>query len=168
MCIFILFWLFSCQSVLLRLSYLSKNGGVFTSVAKGIDVPGNSRTTTDSKGLVEEPQAFGHLVDDGAVVGGGLVTHTPAAVHKLEPAWKVRCSVKTTQTRSQLNQSCGSRTFVNQLCDRLLHAGALLLPPAVEEGRLNVDEPPVWILQQLVHHRVQDVLNTGMLDVVAI
>lgn len=64
--------------------------------------------------------------------------------------------------------STGRCTLVNQLLDRLLRAGALLLPPAVEEARLHVDEPSVWVLQQLIHHRVQDVLNAGVLDVVTI
>ena len=59
-------------------------------------------------------------------------------------------------------------TFVDQLFDRLLRAGALLLPPAVEERRLHVDEPPVRILQQLIHHRVQDVLHPRMLDVITV
>lgn len=67
-----------------EVGYLSKHGGVFAGVAEGVNVPGDPRATTRPKGLVEEPQAHGHLVDDGAVVGGGLVTHAPAAVHKLQ------------------------------------------------------------------------------------
>lgn len=39
------------------------------------------------------------------------------------------------------------RTFIHQLFHRLLHAGALLLPPAVKESHLHVDESPVWVFQ---------------------
>lgn len=65
-------------------------------------------------------------------------------------------------------QSVASCTFIHQLLDCLLHAGALLSPPAVEERRLHIDEPPVRILKQLIHNRVQDVLHPRMLDVVTI
>lgn len=74
---------------------------MLTSVAEGVDVPGDTRTTADSEGVVEEPQADGHLVNDGAVVGGGLVAHAPAAVHKLQPAWKSRSPVREAIQNSQ-------------------------------------------------------------------
>lgn len=70
------------------MNYLRKHGGVFAGVAEGIDVPGDTGPTTRPKRLIEEPQAHGHLVDDGAVMGGGLVTHAPAAIHKLQTAWR--------------------------------------------------------------------------------
>lgn len=60
------------------------------------------------------------------------------------------------------------RTFIHQLFHRLPHAGALLFPPAVKECHLHVDEPAIWVFQQLIHHRVQDVLHPRMLDVIAI
>lgn len=69
---------------------LRKHGGVLSGVPKRIDVPGDTGTTTRPKRLIEEPQAHGHLVDDGAVVGGGLVAHTPAAVHELQATWRER------------------------------------------------------------------------------
>lgn len=59
-------------------------------------------------------------------------------------------------------------TFIHQLFHCLLHVGALPFPPAVKEGHLHVDESPVWVFQQLIHHRVQDVLHPCMLDVIAI
>lgn len=70
-----------------RMNYLCKHGGMFAGVAKGVNVPGDTGATARPKRLIEEPQAHGHLVDDSAVVGGGLITHTPAAVHKLKTAW---------------------------------------------------------------------------------
>lgn len=60
------------------------------------------------------------------------------------------------------------RTFINQLLHCLPHAGGLLLPPAVKECHLHIDESPIWIFQQLIHHWVQDVLHPRVLDVVAI
>lgn len=66
--------------------YLRKHGGVFTSVAKRVNVPGDSWATAGPERLVEEQQAHGHLVDHGAVVRGGLVAHAPAAIHKLQTA----------------------------------------------------------------------------------
>lgn len=59
-------------------------------------------------------------------------------------------------------------TFIHQLLHRLPHAGTLFFPPAVEECHLHVDESPIWVFQQLIHHRVQDVLHPRMLDVIAI
>lgn len=70
------------------MSYLCKHGSVFTSVSKRVDVPGNTWTPTRSKRLVEEPQSHCHLINNCAVVGGGLITHTPAAIYKLQPACK--------------------------------------------------------------------------------
>ena len=71
-----------------RPAHLSEHGGVLAGMSEGVDVPGHAGAPTRPEGVVEEAQAEGHLVDDGAVVGGGLVTHTPAAVHKLQPAWE--------------------------------------------------------------------------------
>lgn len=65
--------------------YLCKHGSVLAGVSEGVDVPGDARATAVSERVVEEPQAHGHLVYDCAVVGGCLVTHTPAPVHKLQP-----------------------------------------------------------------------------------
>ena len=41
----------------------------------------------------------------------------------------------------------------------------LLIPPAVEECNLHIDEPPLWVGQQVDHHSVQDVYYTCSLDV---
>lgn len=77
------------------MNYLRKHGGMLTGMAKRVDVPGNTGATAWPKCLIEEPQAHCHLVDDGAVVGGGLVTHTPATIHKLQTAWRRgKCSVR--------------------------------------------------------------------------
>lgn len=81
-------------------------------------------------------------------------------------AWKVygEKEVHVVKMHVVLSQ----RTFIHQLFHRLPHAGALLFPPAVKEGHLHVDESPIWVFQQLIHHRVQDVLHPRMLDVIAI
>lgn len=70
------------------MKYLRKHGGMLPGVAKRVDVPGDTGAAARSKRLIEEPEAHRHLVDDGAVVGGGLVTHAPAAIHKLQTAWR--------------------------------------------------------------------------------
>lgn len=69
------------------LQYLCENGRVFSGMSKGVDVPGDARAAALAEGVVEEAQAQGHLVDDRAVVRGGLVTHAPAAVYELQTAW---------------------------------------------------------------------------------
>lgn len=74
----------------LQLSYLCKHGGVFPGVTEGVDVPGDSGATANPKSHIEEPQTHGHLVDNGAVVRSGLITHAPAAIHKLQTAWRKR------------------------------------------------------------------------------
>lgn len=71
-------------------------------------------------------------------------------------------------TRVMTHFVVSQRTFINQLFHRQPHAGGLLLPPAVKECHLHIDESPVWIFQQLIHHGVQDVLHPRMLDVIAI
>ena len=71
-----------------RPAHLSEHGGVLAGVSEGVDVPGYAGASTRPEGVIEEAQAEGHLVDDGTVVGGGLITHTPPAVHKLQPAWE--------------------------------------------------------------------------------
>lgn len=59
-------------------------------------------------------------------------------------------------------------TFIDQLSDDAAYGLILLLPPAIEKGRLHVDKAASWILLKLLHHRVQDVLNPGMLDIIAV
>lgn len=144
-------------------------------MAERVDVPGDARPAAGSKRLVEEAEAHGHLVDDGAVVGGGLVAHAPAAVDELQTTWWEAGGRRRRSDGGDCSftdpftvEMRGSLTFVNQLLHRLLHVGALLPPPAEEERRLHVDEAAVRVLEQLIHHRVQDVLNPGVLDVVAI
>ncbi len=41
----------------------------------------------------------------------------------------------------------------------------LLLPPFPEEGRLDVDEAAVLVPDQLLNHRVDDVLDAGFLNI---
>lgn len=106
---------------------LRKHGGVLSGVPKRVDVPGDTGTTARPKRLIEEPQAQGHLVDDSAVVGGGLVTHTPAAVHKLQATWRgrsaqsgrvkspVQCSV-TAIVRAPSLTSCLTVCCMLELC----------------------------------------------------
>lgn len=81
-------------TALLSFSYLCKKRGVFAGVAKGVNVPGDPGPTADPKGLVQKPQADGHLVDDGAVVRRGLVAHTPATIYKLQPTWRSKSWVR--------------------------------------------------------------------------
>ena len=59
---------------------------MFSGVSEGVDVPGHAGAPARAEGVVEEAQAQGHLVDDGAVVGGGLVAHAPAAIYELQTA----------------------------------------------------------------------------------
>lgn len=68
------------------MNYLCKHRGVLAGVSKRVDVPGDTGATAQPKRLIKEPQAQCHLIDDAAVVGGGLITHTPAAVHELQAA----------------------------------------------------------------------------------
>lgn len=55
-------------------------------MAKGVDVPRNTRSAARPKRLIEEAQANGHLVDHSAVVSRGFVAHAPATVDKLQTA----------------------------------------------------------------------------------
>lgn len=72
--------------VMMIATYLCKHGGVFTGMAKGVDVPRNTRSAARPKRLIEEPQANSHLVDHSTVVSCGFVTHAPATIYKLQTA----------------------------------------------------------------------------------
>ena len=63
------------------------------------------------------PESPGELVDDGHVVGDGLVVHGPASADELEAA------------------------ALHQLLDLVAARVVLVLPPLPEERRLHVDEP---------------------------
>ena len=63
---------------------------------------------------------------------------------------------------------CCCCTFVDQLGDDAACGLVLLLPPAVEEGRLHVDEATRRVFLELLYHRVQDVLNPCVLDVITV
>ena len=65
-------------------TYLSKDGRLLGRVAEGVDVPGHTGSGVRSKGLFHKLETESHLVDDGVVVGGGLVVHAPASVDKLK------------------------------------------------------------------------------------
>lgn len=105
------------------MSYLCKHGGVFTSVSKRVDVPGDTWPSTRSERLVEKPQSHRHLVNHGAVVSGGLVTHTPAAVHKLQPACRDTTGSLPSgfQHKNKTPPPESQRAFINELPDGLLH-----------------------------------------------
>jgi len=47
---------------------------------------------------------------------------------------------------------------------RLLGIIALLYPPPMEEGNLDVDESPLLVFLQFFHHRVDDVLDCSRRD----
>lgn len=105
------------------MSHLCKHGGVFTSVSKRVNVPGHTWASARSKRLVEKPQSHRHLVNHGAVVSGGLVTHTPAAVHKLQAACRDTTGSLPSgfQNKNKSPPPESLRAFVNELPDGLLH-----------------------------------------------
>ena len=59
-------------------------GGHFCGMSERIDVPADSRSSGGSKVLLHESQPNGHLVDDGVVVRGCLIVHTPSSINELQ------------------------------------------------------------------------------------
>ena len=134
-----------------------------------VNLPGDPGPAALSEVVCQEPQPERHVVDDGGVVGRGLVVHAPPAPDKLQPP------------------------RLHQLPHRVLHSLALLPPPAPEEGGLDVDKSSLlinihlcnyfmvgllqanknashttthFIRKESLDHTVNNVLYPGPLDVV--
>lgn len=73
-------------------------------------------------------------------MGGGLVIHAPGAANKFESS------------------------LLHQHLNCLLDLGLLLLPPLEEEGRFHIDETLLGIPEQSLHHRIDYVLDSSLLD----
>ena len=56
-------------------------------------------------------------------------------------------------------------TFIHKSMNGVMHLVILLEPPLPEEGRLHVNKPPARVVQQCIHHRVQNVLDSRPLNV---
>ena len=119
---------------------LGEQRGLFAGVAEGVDLPADLGTAAGAEGLVEELEAQSHLLYGRVIGHRRLVVHAPAAIDELEPA------------------------LVDEPPDDGLHLVALLEPPLLEEGHLDVDESLLPIHQQLRNHRVEDVLDAGVTE----
>ena len=71
-----------------------------------------------------------------------LIIHAPSSANKLQPS------------------------LIHQLPDSHLHGVRLLSPPSPEEGRLNIDESPLLVLQKSLDDTVNDVLDPSSLNVI--
>eukprot|EP00958_Prasinococcus_capsulatus_P013399 scaffold1381_cov386-Prasinococcus_capsulatus_cf.AAC.22 len=80
------------------------------------------------------------LVHHTHIVGRGFVMHAPAAADELQ------------------------LTVPHQFLYVGLHCLSLLVVPPNKERHFHVYELPVGVVEQLPNHRVQDVLNLGLLD----
>lgn len=105
-----------------------------------IDLPADGRSTAFVKSVVEILQSPRHLIDDTLIVCGGLVVHAPTAADNLQP------------------------TLGHQLLYLVLQLRWLFVPPFKEEHALGVDETSLWIAQQRMHHRIDDLLYASLLD----
>ena len=68
-------------------TYLCKEGGLFTRMAKGVNLPSCSRAAAVSKVMLDELQAFCVLVYDSIIMSGRLIVHTPTSKNKLKSTW---------------------------------------------------------------------------------
>ena len=64
--------------------HLGKDGCLLCRVTKGVYVPSHPWSGLGTKRVVHKPQPQAHLINDGVVISGGLIVHTPSSVDKLQ------------------------------------------------------------------------------------
>ena len=134
---------FSSEGELSLSADLSEERGLFPGMTEGIDLPADLRTSTVTELLAKELSTECVLIDDGIVVCRRFVVHAPATGDEFQS------------------------TLVDELSHFRAHRIGLLVPPTPEEGHFNVDETSIAVLLQRVHHRVENVLHTGVLNVIS-
>ena len=92
---------------------------------------------------MELPDTKSHVVYNRRVMSSSFIIHAPASSYELQSS------------------------LINKILDNILHRLTLFTPPPPEEGRFNVDEPALLILQQGMDDTVQDVLDSSSLNIIS-
>eukprot|EP00732_Lithocolla_globosa_P003309 Lithocolla_globosa_v1_NODE_2591_length_1942_cov_4.568098.p2 type:complete len:106 gc:universal NODE_2591_length_1942_cov_4.568098:536-219(-) len=83
-----------------------------------------------------------HLINDGRNIRCSLVIHAPTTIDELQ------------------------LSIFHQLLDNFFFRRCLFFPPSCEKSHLHFNELPIWIIDQSMNHRIQNVLD--LIDVVFI
>ena len=137
-------------------------------VAERVDLPGGERAAARAELPLEEAEPERVRVDERRVVRRGLVRHTPATHRKREAPCAFRAAAEReleavnqqdTITLYPQSSQRSSRALRDELPHSAAHVVRLLVPPAVEEGHLDVSETARRVVRELSDHRVEDVLH---------
>ena len=145
-----------------------------------IGLPGGERAAALAEQVAQQPQAERVRVDHCAVVCAALVRHRPRAQCELQSTcgsmqyessqYCTRAVLYCTAFSYELNTlevNTRMNTLINKLFDGRACCVVLLVPPAREERCFHLSKASRRIPLQSLHYRRNNVLHSGVLDVIA-